>query len=262
MPYAQAIRPPSMLLAATDIPRAAMEMGSLSLSMPLLATAPRGDGHPVLVLPGFGTSDLSTATLRTYLKWLGYDVHAWGLGLNLGHRTVGPARERLVARIREIEAVAGQKISLVGWSLGGIMARTITLHNPELVRQIITIGSPFTGNPYATSIWKLYQRISGVQFDSEAARQEYLESATVPAVPSTAIYSKLDGITAWENCVDPHDDATDNVEVYSSHMGLCVNPAVLWLIADRLAQNEYAWQPFDGSSAPMRWMYPSSGWAG
>ena len=136
----ESIRPPSPLLALTELPRALAELGTLPLASGWLATAPRGDGHPVLVLPGFIASDTSTAILRRYLKRMGYDAHAWELGRNLGPKAIGREGEKLVARLRAIHELTGQKVSLVGWSLGGVMARLVARRAPEAVRQVISLG--------------------------------------------------------------------------------------------------------------------------
>ena len=120
------IKPPSALLALTELPRAIAEWGSLAVSMgALIATAPRGDGHPVLVLPGFMTSDTSTRVLRRFLRTLGYDAHTWNLGRNLGPKAIGAQGEKLIERLAEVHEATGQKVSLVGWSLGGVMARLL-----------------------------------------------------------------------------------------------------------------------------------------
>lgn len=254
-------RPPSALLALTELPRALAEFGSYAaLAAPLHATAPRGDGHPVLVLPGFMTSDASTTVLRRFLRRLGYDARAWDLGRNLGPRAIGREGEHLVAKLREIHERTGQKVSLVGWSLGGVMARLVAGRAPDAVRQVITLGSPFAGSPRATNVWRLYEAMTGQKVDDPHTRGQLRELAAPPPVPSTAIYSKGDGVVAWENCREPATASTDNIEVHGSHCGLGVNPAVLYAVADRLAQPEDAWAPFkrDGLKG---FFYPEAGHA-
>lgn len=253
------VGPPSLMLALTELPRALFELGSIPFSAPLLSTAPRGDGHPVLVLPGFVTTDASTGVLRKYLKGLGYDVHTWDLGRNLGPKAIGHEGEKLIARLDAIHEKCGKTVSLVGWSLGGMMARQLARRRPDLVRQVITLGSPIVGNPRATNAWRAYQSLTGHQIDDEGARAQLRESELPPPVPSTAIYTKEDGIVAWQNCIEPKADLTDNIQVYGSHCGLGVNPVVLYAVADRLAQPEGTWKPFDRSSMMRQWLYPSSG---
>ncbi len=252
------LRPPSPLLALTELPRALAERASLPLAAPFLRMAPRGDGHPVLVLPGFTTTDRSTAVLRHYLARLGYDVHAWELGRNLGPRAIGREGEKLNARLEDIHAATGRTISLIGWSLGGIFARQLSWRRPDLIRQIVTLGSPFAGDPRSTNVWRLYELMSGQRMKDPETKSQLHESLRVPPVPSTAIYSKYDGIVAWQSCIEPESDTTDNIEVPGSHCGLCVNPVVLYAVADRLAQQDGAWKPFDRKGLRTL-LYPSSG---
>ncbi len=250
--------PPSKVLAATELPRALFELGTLPFSMPLLMQAPRGDGHSVLVLPGFVTTDTSTRPLRSFLASLGYQTHGWNLGRNLGPKAIGSDGERLVARLDEIVAQSHGPVSLIGWSLGGVMARQLSRRRPECVRQIITLGSPITGDPRATNAWRAYEMMSGQKIKSASTQELLRESKLAPPVPSTAIYSKRDGIVAWRSCLEPETDRTDNIEVYGSHCGLGVNPVVLYAIADRLAQAENEWRPFSRRGFRSVF-YPSSG---
>lgn len=252
------VRAPSALLALTELPRAAFELGSLPWAAPLLLTAPRGDGHPVLVLPGFITTDISTTILRAYLDRLGYDTHAWQLGRNLGPKAIGRAGEKLIERVEAVHALAGEKVSIIGWSLGGVMARQVARRLPDAVRQVITLGSPFAGDPRASNVWRTYQTLTGHKIGDKDTQEQLRESATVPPVPSTAIFSRADGIVAWQNCREAQGAATDNIEVRGSHVGLGVNPAVLYAVADRLAQPDGAWLPFDRKGLRSL-VYPSSG---
>ena len=254
----RAIKAPPTLLALAELHRAVVELTTLPIAAPILRLAPRGDGHPVLVMPGFTASDVSTGILRRYLASLGYDTHAWELGRNLGPRAIGREGEKLVERLKAIHDATGKKVSLVGWSLGGVMARQLSRQAPETVRQVISLGSPFTGDPRATTVWRLYEYVSGQKMSDKDTQRQLKESRKAPPVPSTAIYSKTDGVVAWQNCIEPASATTDNIEVYGSHCGLGVNPAVLYAVADRLAQAEDGWAPFDRGG----WkgaFYPSSG---
>lgn len=234
------------------------ERMTLRLASTALLNAPRGDGHPVLILPGFMTSDRSTRSLRSYLEKIGYDPHAWALGRNLGPRAVGREGEKLLARLDAIHEICGQKVTLIGWSLGGVLARQVSRQRPELVRQIITLASPFTGDPTACNIASTYQLITGQHIQEKSVQALLREGREPPPVPSTAIYSKADGIVAWQNCVEPEAETTDNIEVCGSHCGLVFNPAVLYAIADRLALPEGEWRPFERKGLRM-FVYPSSG---
>jgi pimeloyl-ACP methyl ester carboxylesterase len=252
------IAPPSLFLAASELPRALAEFGSLPFSLPLMSQMPRGDGHPVLVLPGFVTSDSSTMPLRKCLDRLGYQTYGWELGRNLGSKAIGQEGERLASRLDQIFSDAGRKVSLVGWSLGGTMARQLSRRRADSVRQIITLGSPISGDPRATNAWRLYQHLTGQKIADEATKALLRESALPPPVPSTAIFSKNDGVVAWQNCLEPEDVWTDNIEVRGSHCGLGVNPVVIYAIADRLAQPEAEWAPFIRKGL-RNMVYPSSG---
>jgi pimeloyl-ACP methyl ester carboxylesterase len=226
--------------------RSMAEAATLLPASPLLLTAPRGDGHPVLVIPPFGGTDTLTAVLRAYLGYLGYDAHKWGRRDVLGlHQLVTVA----VGRAREIAEHTGAKVSLVGHSLGGIYAREIARAAPELVRDVITLGSPFAGNLKANYVWPMYEVVTGTRVDSIPTA--FLEQMNEPPpVPSTAIFSRGDGVASWWCCVDEIRPETENVEVRGSHIGLPNNPLVLWVVADRLAQPEGEWKPFEPSGLP------------
>ncbi|WP_298018271.1 alpha/beta hydrolase [uncultured Parasphingopyxis sp.] len=256
-PAPREVSRPSRLLTFSELHRAMFELGTLPLASPLLYSAPRGDGHPVLVLPGFMTSDRSTRILRRYLRRLGYDVHRWELGRNLGPRAVGENGELLHERLHEImDNCSGQKVSLVGWSLGGAMARQLGQRFPDTVRQVITLGSPLQGSPRSTTVWRVYEAATGEKVTSDKVREQMAEIAAPPPVPTTAIFSKGDGVVPWQNCCVAEGEQSENVEVYGSHCGLGVNGTVLYVVADRLAQPEGEWSKFDNSGL-RRLIYPS-----
>ena len=255
-----AVPAPSKFLALTEVPRALFELSALAWSAPWLMAGPRGDGHPVLVLPGFVTTDISTGILRRFLTAKGYEAHSWNLGRNLGPRAIGREGELLIARLEEVHALTGEKVSLVGWSLGGVMARLLANWRPDLVRQVITLGSPFGGDPKASNVWRAYEALTGDRIESDHTRKLRAQSAMAPPVPTTAIFTKGDGIVAWQNCREGECDNTDNIEVYGSHIGLGVNPSVLNAIVDRLAQPEGEFTPFERKGLG-RIVYPSSGHA-
>lgn len=244
MPESSTIAPPPLALAAAELLRAMAEMSFLPLASPILRRAPKGDGHPVLVLPGFAANDRSTRLLRRYLSRLGYDVHAWELGRNLDRRSTGQSGERLTDRIEAIRQKAGRKISLVGWSLGGVLAREAAHKDPGSIRQVITLGSPVKCEPRAIRVSGLFERLTRQKLDSAEMRRRM---ETLPPVPYASIYSKTDGIVSWRTCVEHKGERTDNIEVYGSHCGLAVNPAVLYAVADRLALVEDDWKPFERS---------------
>lgn len=227
---------PPISFAMAEPWRSAGEFAALFLAAPGLMAAPRGDGHSVLVLPGFGATDLSTLTLRRYLDFLGYRSASWTLGRNMGYQTLGEAEARLRARVERLAEVSGGPISLIGWSLGGVMARHMAREHPQSIRQVITLGAPFTGNPTATTVRELYEYFSGESFDSPDVQMAWQANRAPPPLPTTSIYSKTDGITAWQNCLETETDFAENVEVFGSHVGLPHNPMVLNAIANRLAR--------------------------
>ena len=244
MTVAQALRPPSRTLLLLE-GRAVQELGAFMLLRPWLAAAPRGDGHPVLVFPGLLASDLSTQPLRGFLKQHGYAVHGWKQGRNLGLR---PGVEPdMLDRIEELyERHGKRKLSLVGWSLGGIYARQLAKRVPDKVRSVISLGSPFTGSPKATNAWKVYEFASGQRVDD---RDHHIAGplSDPPPVPTTSIFSRSDGICAWQTCLNEEGPLVENIEVYGSHCGLGHHPAAVYAVADRLAQPEGQWTKFDRS---------------
>jgi pimeloyl-ACP methyl ester carboxylesterase len=193
------------------------EFGLLAACSPLLAASPRGDGHTVLVMPGLGASDMSTRPLRRFLKSLGYDVHGWGLGRNEGPTT--RMLDGIGRRFLDLHGRRGEGVSLVGWSMGGIFARRLARLNPESVRQVITLGSPY--------------------------RMMSETPSSALSMPSTAVYTRTDGIAPWKSCFDRFGPRHESVEVVGSHCGLGHHPAVLHVIADRLAQEAVEWKPFE-----------------
>jgi pimeloyl-ACP methyl ester carboxylesterase len=234
---------PALPLMLAEV-RGILEFNTSLLLSPLLMRAPRGDGHPVLALPGFLASDLSMAPLRKYLDQLGYDSYAWQMGRNTGGiaRMRGALRDRLAG----IHAATGRKVTIVGWSLGGVYARDLALQAPELVRYVVTLGSPFAGDVRATNATRLYEAMSGETVDGNVELRQAI-SGDLP-VPTTSIFSRTDGIVNWRTCLLRPSDTAENIEVHlASHIGLGVNSAALWAIADRLAQPEGEFSPFDRS---------------
>lgn len=238
---ASAPTPPSVALALAELPRASLEMSSLLLSAPILARAPRGDSHEVIVSPGFACSKASTFLLRSYLSSLGYQVHDWGLGRNLGLRTIGSTGDRLAEQIDRIGDGGRRKVSLVGHSLGGVMSRRYAFLNPRRVRQVICIGSPFVGDPRAVNpvVLKMHDTLSTVPAGPAPNRPP-----PRLRVPFTAIYSRSDGIVSPSDCTEAMGARIENIEVFGSHCGLVTHPAVFYAVADRLAQSLERWTAF------------------
>jgi len=241
---ATSTNPPNRLLLLME-GRAIPELFGFAAALPTLtALAPRGKGQPVLVLPGLTTSDRSTVALRRFLKSKGFSAYGWELGSNFG--PLPGIEEGMIKRIEELYEKYDQKVSLVGWSLGGIYARQLAKMMPDKVRQVVTLGSPFRGDPRATNAWRVYQMASGQSVD-EGHKHMGGALHKAPPVPTTAIYSKTDGICAWQNCIEQDTDITENIEVKASHCGLGHHPAVVYAVADRLSQAEGEWKKFDRS---------------
>jgi alpha/beta hydrolase family protein len=245
---AQAMLPPPstalQLLEARVLP----EFGAFWLTRPWLSSVVSpGDGHPVLVLPGLLADDGSTGALRGFLVSHGYDACGCELGRKLGLR---PNLERdMLARIDELfERHGRRRVSLVGWSLGGLYARQLSKIVPDRVRCVITLGSPFACSPKSTNAWRTYELVTGTSVDDQD-RSDTLAEA--PPVPTTSIFSRTDGVVAWQGCLNMDGPQVENIEVYGSHCGLGHHPAVVFAIADRLAQPEGTWRKFDRSG----WRY-------
>jgi pimeloyl-ACP methyl ester carboxylesterase len=233
---------PSALLMAMEM-RAAWEFGALLPAWPLLQRAPAGDGHAVIVFPGLSASDTSTLPLRGYLQSLGYDVSGWNQNYNFGPR-VG-VLEKAHRQVEETCEESGGKISLIGWSLGGVYARELAKLLPQCVRGVITLGTPFNGSPRSTNAWRVYELTSGRNVEHET---ELFTLPQAPPVPTTSVYSRTDGVVAWQASLQAPELAdhaqTENIEVRASHLGLGLNPTAWWAVADRLAQPPGQWQPF------------------
>lgn len=240
------VQAPGALLLMLEA-RAPWEFAAMLAATPLWSRLPMGDGHPVLVFPGLGASDFSTAPLRKFLRERGYATYPWEQGFNFGPKNgVLKACREAVQRAADKH---GRKVSLVGWSLGGIYAREMAKELPELARCVITLGTPFTGHPRATNAWRFYEMVSGQSVHDAALNRQI---RVTPACPTTSIYSKTDGIVAWQCSINEPAPHTENIEVHASHVGMGMNPLALYAVADRLAQNPHTpqdWMPFDASGA-------------
>ena len=234
--------PPNAFLLAMEF-RAFWEFGSVLPSWPVLRKAPPGDGHSVIVFPGLSAGDGSTFPLRRYLDSLNYQTSGWNQGFNFGARA--GVLEAAKRQVREAAQRSGGKVSLIGWSLGGVYARELSKMLPDEVRGVITLGTPFSGSPKSTNAWRIYELTSGRDIKRETKQYDL---PTAPGAPTTSIFSRTDGVVAWQASiqapckVNPH---TENIEVLASHVGLGLNPSAWWAMADRLAQPEGAWKRFE-----------------
>ena len=235
-------RAPSATLFATELPRAALDLVALVGASPLLATAPRGDGHPVLVLPGLLTGDPATKLLRTVLRTLGHDVSGWTLGTNRG--ATSDVVQGLRTRLERLHRESGQRVSLVGWSLGGVFAQELARASPGSVRNLVTLGSPvLRRSGWTQQLSKVLDEATYLPRAASRAPRVWAEPGPL-RVPATSVYSRTDGIVEWSTCTYAAGERRENVQVRGSHLGMAHNPAVLWLVADRLAQAEDAWGRF------------------
>ncbi|ORV06374.1 esterase/lipase family protein [Mycobacterium celatum] len=247
---------PPWHLALTDPGRAAVEFGLLLGALPLRRALPVGDGHPVLVLPGLLAGDGSTLALRRILRGLGYRMHGWRLGRNIG--PTAQAVAGMGERLHDLHTRYGTPVSVIGWSLGGIYARGMARRRPSSVRQVITLGTPFRlADRNQTRASAAFNRFSHLHVERARAPVD-LETEPLP-VPATSIYSRYDGVVAWQACLDLRSPQAENISVIGSHFGYGHNPAVLWAIADRLAQPRGEWAPFR-PPATLRPLFPRPDW--
>lgn len=245
-----------LLLTGLELPRVVCEMSALLPSRPwLLRVGRAGEGQPVVCLPGFSAGDGSTIILRRFLRHWGYDSRPWRQGQNLSpaevrsfddvRRGLDRRRASLESELRGVVDASGHRVSLIGWSLGGILARWFASQHPELVRQVITLGTPF-GDPRAVVVYPLMERIHGRPM-ADRELDEWLAMCRAPLrpeIPLSIIYSRSDGFVAPHIATDVESARIENIHIHSSHVGFTVNPLSLFVIADRLAQSQQRWQPF------------------
>jgi len=235
--------------------RAFLEAGLLPPLLPLLQATPKGDGHPVLLVPGFTAGDSTLIGLQFFLRSRGYHVETWGFGQNTGFKL--KFSQALEQKLRHLHHKYQRKVSLVGWSLGGVYAFYAAHNAPECVRTVISLGSPmrFSVDSFKVpivvqAVYRYLAHPMGPVAHLSNVRAKVLRAP--PPVPSTCIYSLTDGIVPPEAArLDSDDTQHENIWVPGSHLGLGFNPGVMWILANRLAQREGAWAPFR-----------PSGWAG
>jgi len=235
------ISTPSLMLLGFEPLRAALEfVGMRSMDRKAL---PMGDGHAVVIFPGLASDHQAIAPLKTLCRDLGYAAFDWGRGWNSGPQgNVDNWLDALADDVQQMTHSHEAPISLVGWSLGGIYAREVAKRLPKRARQVITIGTPFAGTPDHTHARWVYRLVNGNKppFTKALARR----LAAPPSVPTTSIFSRSDGIVAWQACMQQGSDRLfENIEVKGSHCGLGWNSEVFRVVADRLRQPPGQWQP-------------------
>ncbi len=237
---------PALMLLGSEPWRAAKEFVAHQL-MPAHPGC-SGDGHPVLIFPGLGAGGVSLTPLRKHCETLGYTAFDWGRGRNTGPQgNFDEWISRLAAHAMSLLARFEQTATLIGWSLGGLYARELAKLLQPRVRQVITIGTPFNASADHTHAGWLFRLLSGSTMTFNHALGARLRGP--PPVPTTSIYSRSDGVVAWQTC--RHDEELNlvqDVEIDGSHIGMCWNPAVLNVVADRLAQRPDQWRPYTGNS--------------
>jgi pimeloyl-ACP methyl ester carboxylesterase len=258
-PPRRPITAPNQVLQAMEAAWLPFEAAGFCLVRPMLRRIGAGDQHPVLLLPGFWAGDQSTAPLRWTLRSQGYWAHSWHLGQNIGpsSRVVTGMRQRII----ELHELHGRTVTLIGQSLGGIYARLLAREQPENVRQVITLGSPYRmvagDHSSAEALWELVRPLH----DGDLLLNEMHEQHRPPlVVPATSIYSRSDGVAPWQACIDEVREHAENIEVRGSHIGMAINPAVVVAILDRLAQPEGDWRPFAPPLVLRPWYPRPAGW--
>ncbi len=238
---------PSLALGLTEGIRALVELGTyLPYRWLTKKNEGYGDGHPVLILPGFMASDISTIPLRSFIDKLNYKVYGWGEGTNFANIDYIQLLSEKVQRIYDRHE---EPITLIGWSLGGVYARQLAKENPEIIRQIIVMGTPFKGLDKINNAAWMYDLLKKSKIIDQEIDQDLLNDFPLPApVPTTAIFTKEDGVVPWEYCLEDEDEWHQNIQVRGSHFGLGVNPLVLQIIADRLEFDRSNWQYFETSN--------------
>jgi pimeloyl-ACP methyl ester carboxylesterase len=240
--------------------RALFELALLPCMLPLLMAAPRGDGQPVLLLPGFMGSEASLLGLELFLRNRGFDAETWGLGRNVGfHARHATALEQ---KIRHMCHASGRKVSLVGWSLGGVFALYAAHHMPDCVCNVVTLGSPLSVDPAGSAspplvkaMYRLIAHPIGPTAHAMQPRARKLRERDRLSMPMSCLYSISDGVVPpQEATVDGDPALHENVRVPGSHIGLGFNAVVLWIVADRLSQPEGQWRPFE-PAGPLGWAY-------
>jgi len=230
--------------------RGLFEFPRLLFRFPELVWQPRGEGQPVLILPGYGAGDGSTALLKVYLRLLGYRARGWGLGRNRGD--TAELLPRVLKRIASFARRSNQKVHLIGWSFGGYLARELARERSDLVGQVITLGTPVIGGPKYTVVAKLFLN-RGIDIEAIAAEVETRNQISF-TTPVIAIYSRRDAMVAWQACIDHRALNVEHIEVQTTHVGLGFSPDVYKIIAQRLALGQVvATCPVEPAVRPWRW---------
>lgn len=252
----KSVKRPAWIWGLTEGYRALMELTTY-FPFRLISKIPKdGDSHPVLILPGFMSTDKSTVPLRSFIQKIGYTVYGWGSGRNRGEEEL---LDEMIRKVEYLFQIHEEQVSLIGWSLGGVFARQIAKARPHMVRQVITLGSPFKGVLESNNATWILELLNKKKKEEISIDPEFLADLPLPApVPTTAIYSKEDGVVPWRLCMEQvENDIHQNIQVRGSHLGLGINPSVLIVIADRLKLSEKNWIKFIPNGLVEKQFYPN-----
>jgi len=228
--------PPPPLFNILLETRSIAEWSSMFWLYPFIPKHKSKKEKPVLLMPPYLGNDNSTRFVRKYLKSVGFKTYKWDLGVNMINSKSLP---KLIEKLDEIYEKHQEKVSLVGWSGGGIFAKIIANRYPEKVEKLITIGSPVWGvQNMKTPIIKTIEFVRGTKL-KERNLKFIKELEVIPKVPIICIYTKTDGLIPWKNCMEAETYRNDikNVEVFGSHCGLGANATVLLTVANALNEN-------------------------
>lgn len=245
-------KPLSMFYALRTLPllqidavRCICESGTCIGAYPILSRAPKGDGHAIMVIPGLGVNDLTTKMMRLFFERLGYKVFGWGQGIN--SRYDEDVILELDRRLSDLFSRYG-KVSVIGQCFGGLYALKLAHAHPDMVRSVITLGTSTSDPLNADRLRWLYKLLNGQDQLNEFDDNMSVLSSDFPGalpIPTTSIYSKTDGVIDWKKSVFDEIGQSESIAIVTSHFGMGNNPLVLWVMADRLAQPEEAWEPFN-----------------
>lgn len=223
--------PPARSRLAGEI-GAILEPARLALNAPRLAKGPRGNGRRAVLIPGWRAPEASMVPIGGYLRRLGHRPAPWGLGTN--DADVEETRDRMVDRVPELVERNGGPINLVGWSLGGVIAREIARTLPESIHRVITYGTPVLGGPTHTVG---AANAGAAECARITALQEHLDATDPISVPITALFTRHDGAVDWRACIDRSSLDVTMLEVRSTHVGLGIDPDVWVAVAEALAED-------------------------
>lgn len=211
--------------------REAVSFAYMRVSAAFAPTIPldvQGDSRSVMVIPGFMASDQTTSRLRRSLEAAGFQAHGWGLGRNKG------IRADIFDRLDQRFDVLGidHPVTLVGWSLGGLVAREYAKYAPERVAKVVTLGSPFSGDLRANNAWWVYEFVAGHKVDAPPIEVSLSEK---PPVPTCAFWSARDGVVAPGSARGRRHESDERIELDCSHMAFVARPEAIREIARAIA---------------------------